>query len=175
MWRPARSERADFGGWSWTFWADTMTFASDRRRRDWVGRSHERTHAQSRAGVGCLARARSLYDPTRIASDDSAARGCAVLIPGAFPACLQLPANTSRNTASVRRRRNPNSTPRSASQWRNTPRSDIGHDERTHPQPPTEWSPGGCATGRYYSLNNHAMIFSTEIIASKNPPCQMAT
>ena len=29
--------------------------------------------------------------------------------------------------------------------------------------------------GHYYSLDNHAMIFSTETIASKNPPCQMAT
>ena len=29
--------------------------------------------------------------------------------------------------------------------------------------------------GHYYSLDNHAMIFFTETIASKNPPCQMAT
>ena len=84
-----------------------VIFGSDRCRRDRDGRSHVRTRVQSRADVECLAVARSLYGPTRIASDDNAARGCARLIPGLFPGRLRPSSGTSPNTASVRRRRNP--------------------------------------------------------------------
>ena len=45
------------------FTKPAATFASDRRRRELVERSHVRTHAQSRAEVECPARARSLYGP----------------------------------------------------------------------------------------------------------------
>lgn len=38
-----------------------MPFASDTSRRDWVGRPHVRTRAQSRADVECPVRARSLH------------------------------------------------------------------------------------------------------------------
>ena len=110
---PRRRSRASFArlvldpGPTMTFIADTMTFESDRCRRNRDGRSHVRTRAQSRADVECLARARSWYGPTRIASDDSAARGCARLIPDPFPGRLRPSSGTSPNTASVRRRRNP--------------------------------------------------------------------
>ena len=117
------------------------TLASDRRRRDWGDRSHVRTHAQSRADVECLARARSFYGPTRVDSHDSAAHGCARLIPDSFPRRLRLSPATGRNSVSVRRLRNPNFTPRTASRAEDTSHRDIGHNAH-----PPRFRPLSCGT-----------------------------
>ena len=76
-------------------------FVDDARRRDWVGRSHVRTRAQSRANVERPARAQSLCGPTQIADDDSAARGRARLIVGAYSR-RRVRAGTPRGTSTTK-------------------------------------------------------------------------
>ena len=75
-----------------------------------VGRSCERMRSDARV-LNASRAPGPQYDPTPIASDDSGARGCARLIPDAFPRRLRLSPGTGRNTASVRRLRE-SSTPR---------------------------------------------------------------
>lgn len=70
-----------------------------------LGRTCERLRSHTR--VLNTTRARSFDGPTRTASDDRAARGCARLIPDAFPRRLRLSPSTSWGTASVRRRWSP--------------------------------------------------------------------
>ena len=83
------------------------TFASERSLRDSVDSSLVHTPAHSRAEIECRPRRHALYAEVRFATDDSAAHGCARLIPGPFPgrfrrwkAAGPTPPATTANTGS---------------------------------------------------------------------------
>ena len=86
--------------------SNTM-FASERSLRDSVDSSLVHTPAHSRAEIECRPRRHALYAEVRFATDDSAAHGCARLIPGLFPGRLRrwkaagpTPPATTANTGS---------------------------------------------------------------------------
>ena len=113
-----------------------------------AGRKCERMRSHAR--MLNASRAPDPYNgPTRNAENDSAARGCARLIPDAFPACLR---GVDEHDLERRVR---TSTPESqlhtpgGSQGRTAPRNDMGPDEHPPPLPPGEWRLGECAAGRW--------------------------